>query len=176
MNIFYLDKDLNTCAQYHCDKHVVKMILEYSQILSTAHRVLDGTLTEEKVNNRKRKTWTLSNKLFDIALYKATHVNHPSNIWVRTNQHNYLYLFNLLCKLLNEYTIRYNKEHASGRLIIYLQNLPTNINMVDEFFEPPQCMPDECKVENDSVLAYRNYYKKYKVNFAKWKTTVPVWM
>ena len=29
-------------VKLHCDKHVVKMILEYAQMLSTAHRVLDG--------------------------------------------------------------------------------------------------------------------------------------
>jgi hypothetical protein len=28
MNIFFLDFDTNKCAKYHCDKHVVKMILE----------------------------------------------------------------------------------------------------------------------------------------------------
>jgi hypothetical protein len=42
MNIFYLDEDPKICAQYHCDKHVVKMIIEYAQLFSTAHRVLDG--------------------------------------------------------------------------------------------------------------------------------------
>ena len=176
MNIFYLDKDMNKCAQYHCDKHVVKMILEYSQLLSTAHRVLDGDMIEEKINNRKRKRFVLSNKLFDTALYKATHINHPSNVWVRTNKNNYLYLYNLLCRLLEEYTIRYGKQHSCERLLIYLQNLPNNINNEDKFSDPPQCMPDDCKVENDSVLAYRNYYKKHKINFAKWKTEVPEWM
>lgn len=42
MNIFYLDKNPVMAAQYHCDQHVVKMILETAQMLSTAHRVLDG--------------------------------------------------------------------------------------------------------------------------------------
>jgi hypothetical protein len=32
MNIFYLDEDPKICAQYHCDKHVVKMIIEYAQL------------------------------------------------------------------------------------------------------------------------------------------------
>ena len=41
MNIFYLDKNPKIAAQMHCDKHVVKMVLEYAQILSTAHRVID---------------------------------------------------------------------------------------------------------------------------------------
>jgi hypothetical protein len=42
MNIFYLDKDPIKAAEYSCDKHVVKMILESAQMLCTAHRVLDG--------------------------------------------------------------------------------------------------------------------------------------
>ena len=41
MNIFYLDRDPGIAAAMHCDKHVVKMILETAQMLSTAHRVLD---------------------------------------------------------------------------------------------------------------------------------------
>jgi len=42
MNIFYLDRDPRICAEMHLDKHVVKMIIEYAQLMSTAHRVLDG--------------------------------------------------------------------------------------------------------------------------------------
>ena len=42
MNIFYLNKDPKIAAMEHNDKHCVKMILEYAQMLSTAHRELDG--------------------------------------------------------------------------------------------------------------------------------------
>ena len=42
MNIFYLHENPEICAEYHCDKHVVKMILETAQMLSTAHRIIDG--------------------------------------------------------------------------------------------------------------------------------------
>ena len=50
MNIFYLSTNTDECARYHCDKHVVKMILETAQMLSTAHRVLDGDeLADEKI-------------------------------------------------------------------------------------------------------------------------------
>ena len=42
MNIFVLDNDPDTAARMMCDKHVVKMIVESAQMLSTAHRVLDG--------------------------------------------------------------------------------------------------------------------------------------
>ena len=49
MNIFYLDKDPKRCAEMHCDKHVVKMSLEYAQLLSTAHRILDGDEWADRV-------------------------------------------------------------------------------------------------------------------------------
>ena len=41
MNVFFLDTRPDTAAEMHCDKHVTKMIIEYGQLLSTAHRVLD---------------------------------------------------------------------------------------------------------------------------------------
>ena len=44
MNFFYLDEDPFKSIEYHCDKHIIKMPTEYKQMLSTAHRVLDGEL------------------------------------------------------------------------------------------------------------------------------------
>ena len=92
MNIFYLDKDPIKSAEMHCDKHVVKMIIEYAQLLSTAHRVLDGI---EQIgvtsNNRKYKRYILNSNLENI-LYKSTMKNHPSAIWVRKSVHNYIYI------------------------------------------------------------------------------------
>lgn len=35
MNIFALDKCPKISAKYHCDKHVVKMIIESAQMIST---------------------------------------------------------------------------------------------------------------------------------------------
>jgi hypothetical protein len=48
MNIFYLHENTTECAKQHLDKHVVKMILEYAQLLSTAQRLLDGHEYEGK--------------------------------------------------------------------------------------------------------------------------------
>ena len=42
MNIFYLHEDPIQNIKWHVDKHVVKMATEYAQLLSTAHRFLDG--------------------------------------------------------------------------------------------------------------------------------------
>ena len=38
------------------------------------------------------------------------------------------------------------------------------------------CMKEEYKINEDAVASYRNYYKKDKVRFAKWKlNNVPSW-
>ena len=81
MNIFALHLEPKTCAEMHVDKHVVKMILEYSQLLSTAHRVLDGQQYVDDSSGRRIKRWKLNNSFAgDKLLYKATHINHPSAI------------------------------------------------------------------------------------------------
>jgi hypothetical protein len=85
MNIFYLNYNPVICAQEHCDKHVVKMIVEYAQLLSTAHRVLDGIgYVELSANNRKVKRFKLDEPR-ESSLYKACHINHPSAVWTRSS-------------------------------------------------------------------------------------------
>ena len=60
MNIFYLDPDPKTCAEMHVNKHVVKMIIEYAQLMSTAHRILDGQeYIDKTANGRNIKRWRL---------------------------------------------------------------------------------------------------------------------
>ena len=175
MNIFYLDKDPKTCAQYHCDKHVVKMILEYAQLLSTAHRVIDGKETKVLSNSGKRyvSNWILDDDS-DKILYKVAHLNHPSNIWVRQSGYNYNYLWQLWHYLCLEYTERYGKNHITWKkLRSYLSHEPQMISD-KEFTPPPQCMPDECK-KNDTIQAYRDFYMAHKREFATWKTQVPSW-
>ena len=54
MNIFYLHSEPDQCAKWHCDQHVTKMILEYAQLLSTAHRVCDGEEVQVLSNSGKR--------------------------------------------------------------------------------------------------------------------------
>ena len=144
MNIFYLDKDIDKCAHYHCDKHVVKMILEYAQILSTIHRELDSN----------------PNPL----LYKATHKNHPCTIWARESSGNYMYLYNLFVALSNEYTYRYGKIHITySKLKDLLHLVPENI-LIGDFTEPPKCMPEEFRSDN-TIQSYRSYYKSKQKSF-----------
>ena len=101
MNIFYLSDDPQLCAEQHCDKHVVKMCIEYAQLLSTAHRVLDGEEYTVIQNGRRLKRWKHPNMWYDKDLMLASHINHPSNKWVRESHTNYWWLCNLLHCLLN---------------------------------------------------------------------------
>ena len=158
LNIFYLDRDPEIAAQMMCDKHVVKMILESAQMLSTAHRVLDGDGYANK-----------------FGLYKATHKNHPSAIWARSNGENYVWLWNHFDALMSEYTHRYGKHHKTERLRWPLYKCPNYIEHDSDFTDPPQCMPEICKA-GDTVSAYQTYYILEKSGFATWKRRrEPLW-
>ena len=151
MNIFYLDKDPEIAATMMCDKHVVKMILESAQMLSTAHRVCGGG----------GRAW-----IEKVGLYKMAHRNHPSTMWVRYSFDHYMWLYEHMVALMKEYTYRYGKHHATERLLEPLSNVPAIYRT--GFTDPPQCMPDYCK--NDNVVsAYQKYYISEKSDFATWK-------
>lgn len=175
MNIFFLNNIPKECAQMHVDKHCVKMILEYAQLLSTAHRVIDGVEYIDDSSGRKIKRWKLGGSYEDI-LYKATHINHPSAIWVRQRESHYRWLFGLWIELMNEYTYRYGKVHASSRLIGYLNRPPINIEFGGGFDQPTPAMPDKYKVPGDSIQSYKNYYNGDKQHLANWKNRIqPLW-
>jgi hypothetical protein len=176
MNIFYLDKDPQKCAEMHLDKHVVKMIIEYAQLMSTAHRVLDGEEYYDKTaNGRKIKRWRMEDPKYELGLMKASHVNHPSGVWVRASKENYMWLNRMWNYLLLEYTHRYGKRHACADRMDVLYSWPENIP--DGPFTPPTpAMPDDCKIANNSLASYHKYYIEKKVSFAKWtKREVPAW-
>jgi hypothetical protein len=179
MNIFYLDKDTKTCAEMHVDKHCVKMILEYAQLLSTAHRYLDGILSVGlSKSGRKQQRYVLSDDREHI-LYSATHINHPSAIWVRKSEQNYMWLAELLEMLCCEYTYRYGRIHkveSMGLMQLLKNEFPKNIPTGD-FTEPTPAMPDQYKVAGDSVTSYKNYYLGDKTRMFAWKNReTPYWI
>ena len=159
------------------------MIIEYAQLLSTAHRILDGE--ETRVLSNSGKTMTSQWKLHDHRekiLYKCAHINHPSNKWVRAAEDHYLYLLELWNNLSNEFTKRYGHVHSTWKkLVQHLNQLPKNIDRNVGYQVPPQCMPDELKISgtNDpeklTIQAYRNFYMAHKREFATWKTRIPSW-
>ena len=168
MNIFYLHKEPEVSAQLHCDKHVVKMIIEYAQMLSTAHRMVDGEQYYGlSKNGRRIARWRHPNSNLENVLYKASHINHPSAVWVRENAIQYQYMYDLFVALCDEYTYRYGKVHMTdSKLRDVLNNIPDKMPLGD-WREPPQAMPDDVKSES-SLDAYHKYYREYKKSFAKW--------
>lgn len=178
MNIFRLDNDPVKSAQMMCDKHVVKMVTEYGQLLSTAHRVLDGTPEKRPSKSGKRMVdhYIVDGEARESLLYKVAHKNHPSAIWCRENNKNYRWLYEHFQATAKEYSHRYGREHLTyEKLGGQLWFSPRNINQVGPETVMPQCMPDYCKDE-DVTEGYRKYYREEKRTFAKWtKREVPAW-
>ena len=150
MNIFYLDHDQTTCAQYHVDKHITKMTVELAQLLSTAHHVINPDAP------------------YAPNIYKLTHKNHPSAVWARASRQNYDWLYTMLRALSTEYTYRYGKIHATTRLFPYLKNAPDSLES-KPFTEPTLAMPDEYRIDGDAIQSYRNYYNGGKRELFAWK-------
>ncbi len=153
MNIFYLSNNLEKCARYHADKHVVKMILEYAQILCTANN-LTGVYSP----------------------YKSTHKNHPCVKWVMESLDNWLWLRELSKELNIEYQYRFShiRNHKSYDVIASLELPNLDSNGVTDH---PQCMPEILQIPNDPIQAYRLYYLTEKKSLLKWsRRSVPSWV
>jgi len=161
MNIFALDKSPKISAQYHCDKHVVKMILESAQMLSTTVHL---NFDEQKYPD------------FDLnSIYKPAFVNHPCRLWSEKSLDNWLWLKDLAFYLNEEYRFRYEKN-INHKSFDAIQKLP--IPKLPKVGLTPfaQAMPDQYK-DPDSVQAYKNYYIGEKKKFCKYtKREIPSWL
>jgi hypothetical protein len=164
MNIFYLDNNPSVAAKAMTDKHVVKMILESAQLLCTAHRVLDGEPVIEMSSNGRRLT-RYSHPTLDNVLYKSTHVNHPSGVWVRESKANYLWLYEHFLALCTEYNKRYSKIHATyEKLGSLLKKTPLSLTR-SPFTPIKLAMPTPYHL-SDPVESYRLYYESEKLFLA----------
>lgn len=153
MNIFYLDTDPVLAAQYQHDKHVVKMILETAQILSTV-------LHKQGIN--------------DPLLYKPTHANHPCTLWAGACDANYTWLVLHGEALCAEYTYRYGRTHKSAAVIAFAK---THAWGTCPHTPPAQAMPPEYQCPHDPVQAYRAYYLGRKVEQSNWtRRPVPAFL
>jgi hypothetical protein len=171
MNIFFLDHDIKKAAEYHVDKHVVKMRLELAQLACTAHHML-GTNPA-------------------LIPYKKTHHNHPSALWVRESLSNYQYIIALGIALCDELKFRNNtqfqklygvfewlKENEPNledkgltrpKLAINWDLLPIN--------EKPQDFIHEQSDFDWAIENYREYYKHGKQHLFSWKNReIPYWI
>lgn len=155
MNIFFLHRSAPICAQYHADKHVVKMILECAQLLSSAHHHFGHQVT-----------------------YKATHMNHPCAIWTRGSRLQYMFVSDLAKALCREYAIRFGKQHKTSELIHGELLLPPAELTNSKWSDPPLVMPDEFKGK-DIIESYQRYYaSKNDTMSLRWfsgKRLPPLW-
>ena len=180
MNIFVLNENPIVAARQHCDKHVVKMILESAQMLSTAHRILDGD--EERVPSVSGKTmsryWRL-NDYREPILYRAVHMKHPCTIWSMESSANYKWHYQLFEELCDEFTYRYGKVHSTDRkLRSILKRLPNNIPFKERTpFKLAMGSNPECMDYDNPVQSYRDFYRTKQERFSMtWKKRpTPVW-
>ena len=180
MNIFALSPVPEVAAKWHCDKHVPKMIVESAQMLSTAHRVLDGILDRRPSKSGKTRVryWELEDDREDI-LYKAVHVGHPCTVWTMESHSNYKWHYELFKYLCEEYTHRYDKKHLSEKLLLdILKKTPKNIK---KSYMTPYALAmgsnPECMDYDDPIGSYQNFYQTKQQRFSiKWtKRVTPHW-
>ena len=154
MNIFAVSDDPRLAALELPDKLIPKMIVESAQMLSTAHRVLDG---DERADAK--------------GLYKKAYENHPSCVWVREDAMNYWWLWMHALTLCQEYRWRFTDEggigvHKTETVIHALQELPLNIPANKDtnwevLQDLPLCMPDQYKTENGYEQPTTQAYQKF---------------
>jgi len=168
MNIFMTSECPIQSAYDHCRVHRNKLITELSQILSVAHRILDG---DEYADAN--------------GFYKATHKNHPSCIFVRSCPEAYEWAYLHLMALHQYYEEDRGKTHASKRLLDALAEVPHNIGNYS--FSPVIAAPETYKVyaRRTSVpLAYQAYLRDKFIEWTsrqkpvklEWPFGKPEWM
>tara|TARA_B100000929_G_scaffold290599_1_gene284915 strand:- start:62073 stop:62729 length:657 start_codon:yes stop_codon:yes gene_type:complete len=154
MNIFRTNDCPIQSAREHCDVHVTKMILEYSQLLSTVLRLKSGIPMEiyRKPEAKKKKlTYVLPSDtivdevLVDNKVYIHTHENHPSVLWVMESISNYEWLVECLQELHQLFHDRRGKYHKSLGMFEYI------------FIPPFEAMEDKGLLSNYLAISEENY-------------------
>lgn len=149
MNIFYTNENPFIAANDHNQRHTIKMIVEYCQLLSTAHHVLDA---DQALNG----------------IYKSTHQNHPSAVWCRSGQYQYEWVLDCALALCENYTLAAGKIHKTQATLETLKTLPVNIPLI-EWNEPPIAAPDKFKMKVILGLSVCEAYQQYLCEkFQEW--------
>lgn len=178
MNIFVLHHQPGVAAMYMCDKHIPKMIVESCQMLSTAHRVLDGQeYLDKTATGRSVKRWRLQDQEMEEELHHACYVNHPCTVWCRESHANYYWLYEHLKEMFIQYGLRFgaDRSHGCSKAFELLHSAPANIPPATEENSKgfAVAMPDTYKIYDfqgqlDAVSSYRNFYVRSKSRFARW--------
>lgn len=183
MNLFYLDKNLDACAEAHVDKHIVKMPLEVAQILCTTTWIdvhlgfVPRALTKSEadyLNTLKKDIKHLPPESRPLTPYLPMMYNHPCTIWARSSLDNHEWTHCYGNALGEEYRYRYGKQHKA---VTVINNLPDPVNLERVGFTTfGLAMPDILKNYDDPIQSYRDYYHLDKATFAVWTgRPAPYW-
>jgi len=163
MNIFALDLNTTKCAEYHCDKHVLKMPTETAQMISFVYY--------------DKKLWN-TDKPELLMKFSKNHSLHPCSLWIKDSLLNFMWSCELGIKLVEEYRFRYDsvKHNRCYDIFKFGLNNPPDFDkwsMTDFAL----AMPNEFKTEKSSILSYRNFYTHDKCHLHNWKKrNVPNWI
>lgn len=149
MNIFFLDKIPVKAAEYHVDRHVIKMIQEIAHVLSMAHLILDGRwqkqsllpavyrnlctlgwagakdygallLPGESIVFDSNIGWTITNQqVIHKVKFKASGFKDPCIVWAYSSIENYMWLYGLFKALLHEAEFRFGSTPNLMKLLEY---------------------------------------------------------
>jgi len=148
MNVFYTNTCPSVAASEHCVRHRNKMIIEYAQLLSTAHHVIDGDRAIQ-------------------GIYKCTHTNHPSAVWVRQGRTQYQWVLACAKRLCELYRADRWVDHKTLHTLQILTSFPSGLRNT-EWTDPPACVADHLKPLNKPV---QELYRMYMIEkFNEWTT------
>lgn len=190
VNVFYLDHDPELAARAHCDRHVLKMVIETAQLLSAVWHTVAPDALESTIGSTDPafplhpltaqleakvpfgQVFFIGNQL----IYAPTHLNHPAVEWARESRGCYDWLWRLGAALADEYTFRYRKLHATRHVLRTLERPPPGLP-AGEHSEPPLVMPEEFFVTAsgyaDAVDSYRKYYLEGKRHLLTYTRRAP---
>lgn len=180
MNIFIFDLDHTASARSYCDKHIVKQILEHTQMMACAVRVLELPDAIIPVNQKGKP-------------YGWGYRNHPCARWMSESKDHLWWSVQLTLAMCHEFTRRFHKTHSCEANIALIHNylerngsysLPESyvLAIKDEWM--PHLVaagivssPTDKRVDpNTAVAAYRFYMNHFKRHLAEWKySSAPDW-
>jgi hypothetical protein len=160
MNLFVLDRMPDKAAQYNCDSHVRKIILEATEMMGCAYD--DGDFAP----------WPW--------VSKSKFVNHPMSYWVRENRHNFSWTLEHAYALCSEFEYRFGKPHKCFQYLDWIShNIPINNLSDDKQSDWPRCFgywKEDIEITNDAIQDYRKYYRLAKRHLMIYtKRNLPEW-
>lgn len=118
MNVQYTDECPIEAARGMCRAHRNKMLVEYCQLMSTAHHVLGSKLELDSI-------------------YKPFSPNSMFPKWTRQSAENYAWLWTSALELMELYKADTGKTHKSHPILMALYTLPNKLSTRAKFTPPP---------------------------------------